>query len=62
MSEDLCSDDGRCPGAEGFANRPGCTIAGTEPHLCPFREEIHGDHETKCNCCKACEEECAGDI
>jgi hypothetical protein len=32
------------------------------PHTCPFAEEIHGDSESKCNCCDDCTYQCAMDI
>jgi hypothetical protein len=31
-------------------------------HICPFREDIHGDSETLCNCCGDCEHQCCMDI
>ena len=31
-------------------------------HTCPYSEEINVDSETICNCCEACEHECAMDI
>lgn len=34
----------------------------TEPHTCPFAEDIHDDSETLCNCCDDCAHECAMDI
>jgi hypothetical protein len=41
----------------------GCgKAAPEEPHPCPFRQEIHGDDETLCNCCDDCVHECAMDI
>ena len=33
-----------------------------EPHVCPYRVEIHSDEETLCNCCSTCTKECAEDI
>ena len=33
----------------------------SEPHPCPFSEEINGD-ETKCTCCDSCTDQCAQDI
>ncbi len=33
-----------------------------EPHPCPFREEIHDDSTSLCECCDACRQECAWDI
>ena len=38
-------------------------MAGTdELHSCPFAEEIHDNSDESCNCCSACEHECAMDI
>jgi hypothetical protein len=34
----------------------------TEPHTCPYAEDINEDYETKCTCCESCEQECAMDI
>ena len=34
----------------------------SEPHLCPYKEEIGDDHETLCTCCPDCEYDCAMDI
>ena len=34
----------------------------TEPHTCPFAEDVHGDSDTLCACCAACESECMADI
>lgn len=31
--------------------------AATEPHNCPFKEEIHGNLE-QCNCCSQCQHDC----
>lgn len=31
-------------------------------HTCPYLEDIGGDSETLCNCCGACEYQCAMDI
>lgn len=33
----------------------------TEPHTCPFGEEIHNS-EALCDCCDECARECAMDI
>lgn len=30
-----------------------------DDHTCPYAEDILGDCETECNCCKDCERECA---
>lgn len=40
----------------------GCGHEAIEPHTCPFAEDIHGDSETLCTCCEACEHECLMDI
>jgi hypothetical protein len=32
------------------------------PHPCPFKEDIHGDDETLCTCCKSCRHDCLMDI
>ena len=36
----------------------------TEPtrHTCPFKEDVMGDYETKCNCCYFCEQNCCDEI
>ena len=34
----------------------------TAAHTCPFAEEINDDHESLCNCCDECTQECAWDI
>ena len=39
-----------------------CTRPAAPPHPCPFKQEIHEDNETLCNCCKECQHECAQDI
>lgn len=36
--------------------------AAEEPHTCPYREDIHNDSETLCNCCEDCTQSCAEDI
>lgn len=48
---------------------PMCTgmhCKGTKPgepdHTCPYAEEINDDHETLCNCCDRCQQECSDDI
>ncbi len=37
-------------------------LAETEPHTCPYREDVHNDHETLCNCSEEVMRECAADI
>lgn len=39
-----------------------CGGPASEPHPCPYAEEIGGDCETLCNCCPNCTGECAMDI
>jgi len=39
-----------------------CGGDGAGLHTCPFAEEIHDDHESLCNCCEECTENCAMDI
>ena len=39
-----------------------CENEAEELHPCPFSEDIHGDSETLCNCCSACQDECCMDI
>jgi hypothetical protein len=34
----------------------------TDPHTCPYAEEIHSDSETLCACCEECERACLMDI
>lgn len=33
-----------------------------EDHPCPFKDEIHDDRETLCNCCAECRYQCQMDI
>jgi hypothetical protein len=47
-------DDKKCQKCEGEGSE--------EWHPCPFREELDDDHETLCNCCVTCTENCALDI
>lgn len=44
----------------GCHHNNGTNLA-TEPHTCPFAEEIRGSYEL-CNCCEECEHNCAMDI
>lgn len=34
----------------------------TEPHVCPFAQDVHNDSEYECTCCDECTHECAMDI
>ena len=44
-------------------DRPyGCTGEATDPHTCPYKEDINDDHETLCTCCENCQNGCAMDI
>lgn len=40
----------------------GCGHEQTEPHTCPYAEDVNNDSETLCTCCDACAQECAYDI
>lgn len=33
-----------------------------EPHVCPFKDDVHNDDFTLCTCCPDCEQECKDDI
>lgn len=39
-----------------------CREVGTDMHICPFAEDIHGDSNEICNCCTECTNQCAMDI
>ncbi len=39
-----------------------CGKPGRQPHTCPFREDVHNDTKTRCNCCRKCEQNCADGI
>ena len=39
----------------------GCTNPATEPHTCPYAEEINGN-DRLCTCCAECTHQCAMDI
>jgi hypothetical protein len=54
----MTDDEGNGPLECESCGRPG----GKAPHTCPYREDINDDHETECNCCDHCEQECAYDI
>lgn len=53
-------DPEQCPKAESVTlwqhgtKRP--------PHPCPFKQEIHDDRDTLCECCENCTHECAMDV
>lgn len=34
----------------------------SDPHGCPYAEEINDDYEFKCTCCSDCMHECCMDI
>lgn len=39
-----------------------CRNVGTEPHPCPYKEEVKKDAISTCNCCAVCTRECADDV
>lgn len=41
---------------------PSCNRRGSAPHPCPYRSDVKNDHETLCNCCKICANECLRSI
>lgn len=41
---------------------PKCNNKATEPHPCPYNQDIDNDHDTLCTCCDECSKECARDI
>lgn len=47
-------------------DRPVCTKCKKHPsqeaHVCPFKEEIHGDTNTLCDCCATCAYECMREV
>jgi hypothetical protein len=34
----------------------------TEPHTCPYNDEIHPENKELCTCCELCQHECAMDV
>jgi len=60
-------DDSKCPNSVSgpaiatFFGR-NCDNEKSEPHTCPFKEEINHDLKTLCECCDNCTYECAMDI
>ena len=44
------------------SGRSGCKNPPSEPHSCPFAEEIDDDFEDNCTCCEECTDKCADDI
>jgi hypothetical protein len=34
----------------------------TDPHPCPFAQDVNNDNEFECICCDDCTRECAADI
>lgn len=46
------SHDFRC-----FCGEPAAIL-----HTCPYKEEIDGDYDSTCYCCKYCERSCADDV
>lgn len=43
-------------------NKCDCGKEGEPEHTCPYREDVHGDYTTVCNCCVDCQNECCADI
>lgn len=39
-----------------------CEHKETEPHPCPFMENVNGDATTLCTCCADCENQCEQDV
>lgn len=37
-------------------------VVSGDMHTCPFKEEIHDDYATLCNCCDGCQRDCSQDI
>lgn len=48
--------------AEKCGARTGCQNQRTEPHSCPYSEEINDNYEDLCTCCDDCRQECVWDI
>lgn len=58
------ADDDTQPGID-TETHPCRTCSGepsSEPHPCPYDEDVNHDGDTLCNCCDICTEECARDI
>ncbi len=36
----------------------GCDCGYSDPHTCPFKEDMNGD-DTECTCCEECTNNCA---
>jgi hypothetical protein len=50
---DLSQSVNLCPRCE---SRPAAA-----PHECPYDVEINENHESLCDCCEACEQDCCDD-
>jgi hypothetical protein len=50
----LVSSSGKCSRCK--------TNDASDDHTCPYAEEINDDHESLCDCCADCENECCMDI
>jgi len=48
---------GYCSGYHCEKNTPAI-----KKHTCPYAAEIFGDHDSLCDCCEECANECAMDI
>jgi len=47
--------------SEAFLCKCG-VVPAPDDHSCPYKAEINDDATTLCNCCAACERECADDV
>ena len=54
----MTEDELVCSGQHSYE----CDGKGLLLHTCPFAEDIHGDSDTLCTCCEACEHECLMEI
>jgi hypothetical protein len=39
-----------------------CSNIAEPDHGCPYAEDINGNYDFKCNCCRDCIQECCDDI
>lgn len=50
----------------GYPPRRGITCKCGKPglplHPCPYDEDLHNDKRPTCNCCQACQDECAQEL
>ncbi len=50
------------PYLAGNTGKCKCGSEGMLLHACPYKEDVHGDIETACNCCDKCKQNCIDDI